>query len=93
MLSRVAAAGSFQTGFLPLLVRRTDVRPGTVAPDSGHAVAAAPLSKDRPQSPKNMFSGLSFFILKTLTLILALQSCFSHNSCDFGPHCLAMLFL
>lgn len=32
MLPRVAAAGSFQTGFLPLLVRRTDPRPATALP-------------------------------------------------------------
>lgn len=44
------------------------------------------------KATKNVFS-FFFNILKTQTLILALQSWFSHNSCDLGLHCLAMLFL
>lgn len=63
MLSRVAAAGSFQTGFLPLLVRRSGVRPATVAPNSAHAMAAALLTEDGPQNPQKHVFWFGFFYI------------------------------
>lgn len=84
----------------PLLAPRTDARPGAVAPGSGRAptLQRPPCSHGggqvlKPQNTCFPFFFFFFNILKTLTLILALQSRFSHNSCNLGLHCLAMLFL